>query len=228
MQATDDATMPVDEGVIIIVDTTACAADVGLNHVIIKFNACVSGVLPTSDYGCTFEVHESRQYFHIRWRIREIWPCVLAQIMAAKSSVAENVELANGVKMPILGFGTYELKGEECRSAVVHALKVGYRHIDTASIYKNEEQIARAIAESGVSRADLFITSKLQPKDHGEKAYAACLDSLKRLETDYLDCTLICKSRDTLPQRPHLRELCRLFNSLARSCWDEVGRPCHP
>jgi 2,5-diketo-D-gluconate reductase A len=79
------------------------------------------------------------------------------------------------------------VQGEAAEHAVTAALAAGYRHIDTAAIYRNEEAVARGIAASGVPRAELFITSKLQPKDHGAGAYDAALASLSRLGTDYLD-----------------------------------------
>lgn len=113
--------------------------------------------------------------------------------MSANSALATtSVTLANGLAMPIVGFGTYQLRGEECQAAVKHALAVGYRHIDTASVYRNEEDIAAALKASGIRREDVFITSKLQPQDQGAKAYEACLASLARLGTDYVDCTLLC------------------------------------
>eukprot|EP00474_Spongospora_subterranea_P000224 CRZ00682.1 hypothetical protein [Spongospora subterranea] len=96
-------------------------------------------------------------------------------------------------KVPMIGFGTYQLSGKSCYDAVVHALKCGYRHIDTASVYGNESIIADAIESVGISRSELFIVSKLQPKDSGvtSVAYQAALDSLSRLRTDYFDLYLI-------------------------------------
>lgn len=98
------------------------------------------------------------------------------------------VTLANGVRMPMVGLGTWQLRGEECTAAVVAALAAGYRHIDTAAVYKNEEEVGAGIAAGGVPREDIFVTSKLQTSDHGEKAYDACLASLDRLKLSYLDC----------------------------------------
>ena len=78
-----------------------------------------------------------------------------------------SVDLGNGVAMPMLGFGTWQLQGELAYEATRHALLVGYRHIDTATMYRNEEQVGRAIADSGVDRAELFVTTKLPPGNAG-------------------------------------------------------------
>lgn len=93
--------------------------------------------------------------------------------------------------IPFIGLGTYCMKGEECANAVELALRCGYRHIDTASVYQNESDVAEGIGRSGISRSDVFITSKLQPRDHGRGAYEACLQSISRLKTTYLDLYLI-------------------------------------
>ena len=105
--------------------------------------------------------------------------------------------LSNGVKMPCLGFGTWQSSdGEEAYNAVLSALRLGYRHIDTAAAYGNEKSVGRAIAdflkESSVSRSDLFITTKLWNEDHGyENAKKAIEVSLEKLGLDYLDLYLI-------------------------------------
>jgi 2,5-diketo-D-gluconate reductase A len=101
------------------------------------------------------------------------------------------ITLRNGVRMPQLGLGTWQLKGDECIASVVAALKAGYRHIDTASVYRNEEAVAAGIAAAGLDRSEVFITSKLQPRDQGSKAYEAALASLERLGTSYFDLYLI-------------------------------------
>ncbi|URJ48289.1 aldo/keto reductase [Paenibacillus polymyxa] len=99
----------------------------------------------------------------------------------------------NGVKMPIIGFGVYQVPGaEECENAVYEALMAGYRLIDTASGYLNEEAVGRAINRSGVPREQLFITTKLWVQDAGyESAKHAFAKSLKKLQLDYLDLYLI-------------------------------------
>ncbi|NLM13343.1 MAG: aldo/keto reductase [Epulopiscium sp.] len=101
--------------------------------------------------------------------------------------------LHNGVKMPWLGFGTFKITEEgQVEKAVLEALKVGYRHIDTAAIYGNEEGVGKAIKESGVKREEIFLTSKVWNGDQGyDSTLKAFEASLKRLGTDYLDLYLI-------------------------------------
>ena len=101
-----------------------------------------------------------------------------------------SVPLASGRRMPTLGFGTWQLTGDQARVAVVTALGVGYRHIDTATIYGNETQVGTAIRESGVARSELFITTKLPP-DSAAQADATLEASLAALGTDYVDLWLI-------------------------------------
>jgi diketogulonate reductase-like aldo/keto reductase len=74
---------------------------------------------------------------------------------------SESVELASSAKMPILGLGTWQLRGSSAVDSVLRALEVGYRHIDTATVYGNEEQVGQAAAESGLRREDIFVTTKL-------------------------------------------------------------------
>ena len=101
--------------------------------------------------------------------------------------------LNNGVEIPVLGFGTWKAAdGEEAYQAVLAALKAGYRHIDTAAIYQNEESVGRAIKDSGLAREDLFITTKLWNTHHTyEDAQAALEESLEKLGLDYIDLYLI-------------------------------------
>ncbi|MEK4732049.1 aldo/keto reductase [Paenibacillus sp. FSL L8-0641] len=105
----------------------------------------------------------------------------------------QTVTLNNGVKMPIIGFGVYQVPdAEECENAVYEALMAGYRLIDTASGYLNEEAVGRAINRSGVPREQLFITTKLWVQDTGyESTKHAFAKSLKKLQLDYLDLYLI-------------------------------------
>lgn len=111
----------------------------------------------------------------------------------SKINLSTKVRLNNGVEMPILGLGTWQLNnGKETEEAVLCALKTGYRLIDTAHIYGNEESVGRAIKKSGVPREEIFITTKLWNSDHGYKAaIAACEISLQRLGLSYVDLYLI-------------------------------------
>lgn len=102
------------------------------------------------------------------------------------------VVLNNGVRMPQLGFGVFQVSDDDTTTAVSHALAAGYRSIDTAAIYGNEAGTGRAIAESGIDRGELFITSKLWVADLGYDSTLAAFDaSLARLGLDYLDLYLI-------------------------------------
>lgn len=109
-----------------------------------------------------------------------------------KKGVMEFIELRNGVKMPKLGYGVYQISQEECERCVSDALEVGYRLIDTAQSYFNEEQVGTAIAKSGVSREDIFLTTKVWIEHYGYDATRASIeDSLRKLQTDYLDLVLL-------------------------------------
>ncbi len=100
--------------------------------------------------------------------------------------------LYNGVKMPMLGYGVYQVSKEECERCVSDALKVGYRSIDTAQSYFNEAEVGNAIAKSGIAREELFITTKVWIEHYGyESTLAAVNESMKKLKTDYLDLCLL-------------------------------------
>ncbi len=104
----------------------------------------------------------------------------------------EYVTLNNGVKMPILGYGVYQVDPAECERCVLDAIDVGYRSIDTAQAYGNEEGVGNAIVKCGVDRKDLFITTKVWISNAGyEKAKASIDQSLQKLKTDYMDLLLI-------------------------------------
>lgn len=102
-------------------------------------------------------------------------------------------ELENGVKIPCIGFGTWQAEdGEVAYNAVMSALKAGYRHIDTAAIYRNEESVGRAIADSGVPREEIFVTTKLWNKCRSyDLVYSAFERSIGKLGLDYVDLYLI-------------------------------------
>ena len=100
------------------------------------------------------------------------------------------VTLTDGGSMPLLGFGTWQIHGREAYDAVRVALDVGYRHIDTATLYRNEAEIGRALRDSGVAREDVFLTTKLHPNDVGREDQVLKA-SLAALGTDYLDLWLV-------------------------------------
>ena len=104
----------------------------------------------------------------------------------------EYVTLNNVVKMPILGYGVYQVTKEECERCVLDALKVGYRSIDTAQSYFNEEEVGSAIEKSGVPREEIFLTTKVWLEHYGyEEAKKSIEVSMKKLKTDYLDLVLL-------------------------------------
>lgn len=104
----------------------------------------------------------------------------------------KNIVLNNGVEMPQLGYGVYQVSPEECERCVSDALKVGYRMIDTAQAYHNEDGVGVAVKKSGIPRGDLFLVSKIWISNYGyEKAKASIDESLRRLGTDYIDLMLL-------------------------------------
>lgn len=111
----------------------------------------------------------------------------------AISSLTDTYTLSNGVKIPVVGFGTWQTPdGDVAYQSTIDALAAGYRHIDTAAAYGNEESIGRALKDSGIAREEIFVTSKLWNDMHGyESAKQALDDTLKRLDLDYLDLYLI-------------------------------------
>ena len=112
--------------------------------------------------------------------------------MAFNQNDMKYVTLSNGVKMPQLGYGVYQVTQEECERCVLDALEAGYRHIDTAQSYFNEEQVGNAIEKSGVAREDIFLTTKVWIEHYGEGTTRASVEeSLRKLKTDYLDLVLL-------------------------------------
>ena len=101
----------------------------------------------------------------------------------------EFVDVSN-VRIPALGFGTWQITGAACRSAVAAALEIGYRHIDTAQMYENEAEVGLALSQSGIQREKLWVTTKLA-RLKPEKVLSSTRESLRRLNTDYLDLLLI-------------------------------------
>lgn len=104
----------------------------------------------------------------------------------------EYVALRNGVKMPQLGYGVYQVSKDECERCVLDALKVGYRHIDTAQSYFNEEEVGNAIAKSGIAREDIFITTKVWIEHYGyEQTKQSVYESMQKLQVSYIDLVLL-------------------------------------
>ncbi|OAE28323.1 hypothetical protein AXG93_2490s1130 [Marchantia polymorpha subsp. ruderalis] len=117
---------------------------------------------------------------------------VLNRGLLQSGKFATHLSLNNAVTIPRLGLGTHRSTGEDVKAAVLWALQSGYRHIDTASIYKNETEIGQAVRDSGVARESLFITSKVSPYEQGfECALASVGNILQRLDCGYLDLCLI-------------------------------------
>ncbi|MFC4852478.1 aldo/keto reductase [Actinophytocola glycyrrhizae] len=123
-----------------------------------------------------------------------------------------NVKLNNGVEMPQLGFGVFQVPNDETEAAVTAALDAGYRSIDTARIYGNEEGVAAALAKSGIAREELFVTTKLWNDDQGYDSALRAFDaSLSRLGLDYLDLYLI---HWPTPRRDRYVDTWRAFEKL--------------
>lgn len=104
----------------------------------------------------------------------------------------EYIKLSNGVEMPTLGYGVFMVSPEECERCVMDAISAGYRLIDTAQAYQNEEGVGRAWRKSGLKREDLFIVTKVWISNNGEEKAAMSIDeSLRKLQTEYIDLLLI-------------------------------------
>lgn len=105
----------------------------------------------------------------------------------------EYVTLNNGVKMPLVGFGVFQIEDAgQCEQCVLDALDVGYRLIDTAQAYYNEEAVGNALQKTSVPRDEIFLTTKVWVTEFGyEKARASVLESMRKLQVDYLDLALI-------------------------------------
>jgi len=118
---------------------------------------------------------------------------------------------AHGVQVPVLGFGTYKLVGNECADAVEEAISLGYRHLDTAEMYQNEQAVARGIQRSGVNRSELFITTKVWMDNLSPEGLRRSLTgSLERLDTDYADLWLIHWPNPAYPLQETLATMLKL------------------
>jgi diketogulonate reductase-like aldo/keto reductase len=125
-----------------------------------------------------------------------------------------NRELPRPPAMPLVGLGTYMLKGAACSDVVHKALKMGYRHIDTAEMYQNEAEIGEGIARSGVARSDLFVTTKVWPNNFASADFTrAANQSLRRLRTDYIDLLLLHWPQADVPVEQPLEALAKLIDS---------------
>lgn len=110
----------------------------------------------------------------------------------SRRNIMEYVKLNNGIAMPILGFGVYQIPKEETKRCVLDAIEVGFRAIDTAQSYFNEKEVGDAIVECGIPREELFITSKVWIDHYGyEKCKQSVMESLEKLQTDYIDLMLL-------------------------------------
>jgi diketogulonate reductase-like aldo/keto reductase len=125
--------------------------------------------------------------------------------------VSEQVVNAQGAEIPKIGFGTWQIHGDECAEAVRDALELGYRHIDTARAYDNERYVARGLAESGVERDQVWLTTKVWMDDlTRDRVHASVENSLLDLRTDYLDLVLIHWPSSDVPLEETLTEMTRL------------------
>jgi len=107
---------------------------------------------------------------------------------------------ANGIKIPAIGMGTWTLEGDQARKLVAKALNVGYRHIDTAAMYRNEAAVGQGLRDSGLARSDYFLTTKVWPTEAAPEDFVASVEaSLNRLSVDQLDLTLIHWPSKTVP-----------------------------
>ena len=124
------------------------------------------------------------------------------------------IHLHTGTSIPQLGFGVFQVPPEQTADVVVEALQAGYRHVDTAAMYRNEEGVGRAVAASGVARQDVFVTTKLNNNAHGRAATQDAFDqSLQRLGLDYVDLYLI---HWPLPAQDRYVETWQAFTELRR------------
>src|SRR5215813_1534964 len=112
--------------------------------------------------------------------------------MGRMNSNQEFARLNNGINMPLLGLGAYNMYGKEAENAVLQALEIGYRLIDTAEMYGNELEVGRAIKKSGVDRSEIFLTTKVNNRDQGYDSTLRAFDaSSKRLNCEYIDLYLV-------------------------------------
>ncbi len=143
--------------------------------------------------------HRQRKSFILLWR--------------RKGATANNMSYvtAKGARVPAIGFGTWPLRGWRGRCAIERALRLGYRHIDTAQIYGNESDVGRALRASGVHRSDVFLVTKLRRDNlHADAVWRSTEESLRRLATDYLDLLLVHWPNPAVPLGETLEAMDRL------------------
>jgi len=122
---------------------------------------------------------------------------------------------SNGAEIPALGFGTWELRGATAARAVEEALDIGYRHLDTASMYGNEAQVGEGIRANGTRRDEIFITTKVWPKDAGDGPFQRSAEaSCKRLKVDKVDLLLIHWPSASVPLKEQIFTLCDAKNAI--------------
>jgi len=130
--------------------------------------------------------------------------------MTAPNQTTETIEV-QGTRVPVLGFGTWQIAGSDATEAVRDALEIGYRQIDTARAYGNKAEVGEGIAQSGVDRDEIFLTTKVFPGDfEPDPLKAAAEDSLRSLRTDYLDLLLLHWSDESVPLERTLAALVEL------------------
>jgi diketogulonate reductase-like aldo/keto reductase len=123
---------------------------------------------------------------------------------------------AHGATMPVIGFGTWNIAGEECARSVAEAIRIGYRHIDTAAGYRNEDRVGEGIRASGIPRDRIFLTTKVGPENLAERDfYASVENSLKQLKVDQVDLLLIHWASKVLPVADTIKPL----NEAKRRGW---------
>ena len=125
--------------------------------------------------------------------------------------MADRIVEANGARIPLVGLGTWELRGSDCARLVTDAIGIGYRHIDTAAIYGNEEAVGEGLRASGIARDELFVTTKVWQSDLAPGDFErATHDSLKRLKLDAVDLLLIHWPNASIPLAGTIEALCRM------------------
>ena len=129
----------------------------------------------------------------------------MAQIVEAP------VVQSSGARIPLIGLGTWDLRGKACASMVEEALRLGYRHIDTAAMYRNEEAVGKGLRASGIGRDDVFITTKVWSSDLRAGDFErSARDSLARLKLDRVDLLLIHWPNSSIPLKETIGALCKM------------------